>query len=291
VHRTASGGDVATIKAPHGTHLVSVAAAGDGRAFVLAAYSAAPGARFFPQARHAAPGIRFYLLHLGPAGQPGPLDSALVPPLPAGGCPVQLAGLALTADGGTLAVSTLSNCANGRAGPGEIEIMSLASGKVLATVRPGNGYPVSLSWTADGALAYDWSGPRAGVWLLPPPASARPAARLLIGETAGLGGYTGAQDPVITPDGSAVIATLGRATSLEVAEFSAAGRPLRVLIPAVRNPVSYCGPLWTGPSGRHLLAACGRNAEARIDNGHLTRLPPHWQLPSYPVPGPPLIAW
>ena len=283
VHRTATGGVVATAKAPRGAHLASVAAAGDDRTFVLAAQTAS--------------GVRVYRLHLGPAGRPGPLDQVPVPPLPekAGSCLVQLAGLAVTPDGQTLAISALSNCPNGRSGPGEIETVSLASGTVLATFRPGNGYPVSLSWTAGGALAYDWNGPRPGVWLIPSAASpslAKHAAQLLIGESAGIGKYIGAQNPLITPDGSAVIVTLGRATSLEVAEFSVpTGRPLRVLIPAVNNPGAYCGPLWTDRSGRHLLAACGGNAEASIDNGHLTHLPPHWQLPFYPTPGGPVIAW
>jgi hypothetical protein len=283
VHRTASGRAVATIKPPHGTDFVSVAAARDDRTFVLAAETASA--------------IRFYRLHLSAAGRPEPLEPASVPPLPerAGSCHVQLAGLAVTPDGRTLAISTLSDCANGRAGPSEIETASLASGAVLATFRPGNGYPLSLSWTADGALAYDWSGPQPGVWLIPSaasPGSRPPAAHLLIPGSAGLGGYTGAQDPMITPDGSAVLATLGQGTSLEVAEFSArTGKILRILIPAAADPAQYCGPLWTDPSGRHLLAACGNSAEASIDNGHLTHLPPHWQLPSYPVPGGPQIAW
>jgi hypothetical protein len=172
--------------------------------------------------------------------------------------------------------------------------VSLVSGKVLATYRPGNGYPGSLSWTAGGALAYSWDGPHPGVWLIPSAASpsAHQAARLLISESAGIGKFTGAQDPLLTPTGSAVIVTLGHAMAQEVAEFSVpAGRPLRVLIPPVHSPEAYCGGLWAGSSGRQMLAACGDSAEARIDNGHRTHLPPHWQLPYYVTPGGPRIAW
>ncbi|MGH3403102.1 MAG: hypothetical protein ACRDRJ_11480 [Streptosporangiaceae bacterium] len=57
-----------------------------------------------------------------------------------------------------------------------------------------------------------------------------------------------------------------------------------MLIPAAANPAQYCGPLWTDRSGRHLLAACGNDAEASIDNGQLTRLRSRWHLPSDPVP-------
>jgi len=280
VHRTASGAVVGTIKPPRGTSLVSVAAAEDDRTFALAGETGAV--------------IRFYSMYLGTQGRAGPLESTSIQALPerSGGCYVDLAGLALTPDGRTLAASTLSNCPTGRAGPSEIEIVSLPSGRVLNVFRPGNGYPLSLSWTASGALAYAWVGPQPGVWLIPSAAHPGSLPHLLIPESAGIGGYNGAQNPVITPDGSAVIAALGGYTSLEVAEFSArTGKALRVLIPAVTNPTQYCGPLWTDPSGRHLLAACGDSTESSIDDGHLTHLPAHWQLPSYATPGGPQIAW
>ena len=57
------------------------------------------------------------------------------------------------------------------------------------------------------------------------------------------------------------------------------------------NAAQYCGPLWTDSSGQHLLAAWGDGAESSIDDGNLTRLPSHWQLPFYATPGAPQIAW
>jgi hypothetical protein len=280
VHRTASGAVAGAIAPQRGTRFISVAATRDDRRFALAADTGS--------------GTRFYSMDLGPAGRPGPLEPISAPTLAerSGGCPVRLAGLALSPDGRTLAVSTLSDCASGGAGPSEIDVVSLPSGSVLSTFRPGNGYPLSLSWTGGGALAYDWTGPQPGVWLIRSAASPGSRPHLLIRGSAGLGGYTGAQNPLITPDGSAVIATLGRGTALEVAEFSVrTGRVLRVLIPAVANAAQYCGPLWTDSSGQHLLAACGDGAESSIDDGNLTRLPSRWQLPFYATPGGPQIAW
>lgn len=56
--------------------------------------------------------------------------------------------------------------------------------------------------------------------------------------------------------------------SLEVAEFSArTGKPLAVLV------------------------ACGKAREAAIAGTKVTKLASPWELPTYPVPGPPLIAW
>ena len=97
---------------------------------------------------------------------------------------------------------------------------------------------------------------------------------------------------MVSPDGSVVVATIGRGVWLSVAEFSArTGRFLRTVIAPVRNPASYCGPLWAGGHGRHVLAACGDHAEVSLDGGRLNRLASPWRLPGYPVPGPPLIAW
>jgi hypothetical protein len=134
-----------------------------------------------------------------------------------------------------------------------------------------------------------------GVWLIPGAAArghGTPQPRLLIPGVAGLGGFSGASNAMITPDGTVVIATIGRGTRLEVAEFSArTGKALRVVVPAVNNPATYCGPLWTDAAARHVLAGCGELAEASIGKAVLTKVSSLWGLPSYPVPGPPLIAW
>jgi hypothetical protein len=285
IRRTVAGQLIATVPAPAGTELRAVAAAGPGRAFLLAAQ---------PAGRDDSP-IRFYRLGLRAGGRPGPLRLTRIPALTVGirhQCRVQLAGLAVTPDGRTAAVSALSNCANGRAGASRIEIVRLATGRVLHVVRPGHDYPVWLSWTARGALVYAWGQ---GVsWIpgaaAPGPRIPRPRPLLLAG--AGGGGFTQPGFAMVSPDGSVVVATIGRGISLSVAEFSArTGRFLRTVIAPVRNPASYCGPLRVGGHGRHVLAACGNHTEVSLDSGRLTRLASPWRLPGYPVPGPPLIAW
>jgi hypothetical protein len=285
IRRTVAGRLIARVPAPAGTELRAVAAAGPGRAFLLAAQPAGRDDR----------SIRFYWLALRADGRPGPLRLARIPALTAGirhQCWIQLAGLAVTPDGRTAAVSALSNCANGRAGASRIEIVRLATGRVLHVVRPGHDYPVWLSWTARGALVYEWGQ---GVsWIpgaaAPGPRIPRPRPLLLAG--AGGGGFTQPGFAMVSPGGSVVVATIGRGISLSVAEFSArTGRFLRTVIAPVRNPASYCGPLWVGGHGRHVLAACGDHAEISLDGGRLTRLASPWRLPGYPVPGPPLIAW
>jgi hypothetical protein len=102
---------------------------------------------------------------------------------------------------------------------------------------------------------------------------------------------------MVTPDGSAVLVTLGNRDGAVVAAYSVRTRRFRVIIGPVPAPSRYCGPLWTGGAGRdsrhgqHMLAACGDGTEVSLDNGQLTRLASPWRLPSYPVIEPPLIAF
>jgi hypothetical protein len=285
VARTATGTPVAIVHAPGGTGMAAVVEAGGPRRFLIAVRVGSGRSQV----------VRFYRFDLGRSGRPSRPRLTRVAPLAqfiSHGCTTVLAGLAVTPDGQTLAVSTLSNCATGRAGPSRIAIFDLSSGRLIRTFRPGRDYPLSLSWSADGSLAYDLS---TGVWLIPGAAArghGTPKPRLLIPGAAGLGGFSGAGNAMITPDGSVVIATIGRGTRLEVAEFSArTGKALRVVVPAVNNPASYCGPLWTDASARHVLVACGQRTESSIDNGRLTRVRSVWGLPFYPAPGPPMIAW
>jgi len=168
----------------------------------------------------------------------------------------------------------------------------LATGHVIAKFRPGDGYPQWLSLTAAGALSYQWSGNKSGVWVIPRATSPASTPRRLIGPSAGLKGYSGAGNPEVTPDGSLVLTTLFKGSSELIGEFSAAsGRGLRLLTEPVRDPARYCGPLWTDASGARLLLACGDAAEFEVSNGRLTKLASPWKLPTYPVPGAPLIAW
>jgi len=202
----------------------------------------------------------------------------------------ELAGLAVTPDGRTLAISTLSDCANGRAGPALIEIVSVSDGTVLHSVRLHGDYPLWLSWTAAGTLVYQW---HYGVWAIP--AAAAPGGAPLRPRplVTGHGRLGGASEPMIAPGGSVLLATVsGPGGSLRVAGFSAlSGLRLRVLISASGSTVAYCGPLWASADGQHVLAACGDGAEVSADGARITPLRSPWRLPSYAVPGPPQIAW
>jgi len=280
VHATATGSKIATLRPPRGLKFDGAAGSENARTFVLAAQSASAS--------------RFYQLQLNSRGKPGRLSLRAVPSLPRrfGSCPTALAGLAVSQDGRLLAISLLSNCPTGNAGPGEILTVRLATGRLLATFRPGHGYPQSLSWTLSDGLAYGWAGPRAGVWLISDATKPGASRRMVIGNSAGIDGLSGADNPLITPDGSAVTATVGSGTKLAVADFSVrTGKARGLLIRPVRSPAQYCGPLWTDTTGRNQLAACGDGAEYEIQNGHPTKLASPWQLPTYLVPGGPLIAW
>jgi hypothetical protein len=280
VHATANGTKIATIRPPRGLKFDGVAGSENARTFVLAAQSAS--------AR------RLYLLQLNSKGRPGKLSLRAGPSLPPrfGSCPTALAGLALSQDGRLLAISLLSNCPTGNAGPGQILTVRLASGHLLATFRPGDGYPQSLSWTLTDGLAYGWAGSHPGVWLISDATKPGASRWMVIANSAGINGLSGADNPLITPGGSAVIATVGSGTKLAVAEFAVrTGKARVLLIRPVRSPVQYCGPLWTDTTGRRQLAACGDAAEYEIQNGHPTKLASPWQLPTYFVPGAPLIAW
>jgi hypothetical protein len=88
------------------------------------------------------------------------------------------------------------------------------------------------------------------------------ASRLIISnEGKPAGGITGVFNPVITPDGSKVLAAAWTGFNVaELAEFSArTGRLLARLTPAASMPGhgAPCQVLWTDPSGAGLIAYCG----------------------------------
>jgi hypothetical protein len=280
VRRTATGAKIEAVRRPRGATFIGVAAAGDDRTFVLAAQTSSTS--------------DFYRLRLSGHGTPGRLVALAVPPLPGrlGSCLAQLAGLAVSPDGRLLAISLLSNCPTGDSGPSEILIVALGSGRTLAKFHPGDGYPMSLSLSTTGTLAYSWTSTQIGVSIIPDATEPDASPRSLISGSASVSGFNGAGSPLITPDGSAVIVTVGRGSlTLALAEFSVRGTARRLLTPPVRDPAQYCGPLWTDASGRGILAGCGDNSEYQIRGRQLTRLRKPWQLPAYNTPTPPLIAW
>jgi hypothetical protein len=168
---------------------------------------------------------------------------------------------AVSPDGRLAAVTTATG----------IMVWSLATGAARSwTIPPADGYATSLSWAGDRYLAFQFtSQPRdsdaGGVRVLDTASAATAAlaaSRLIISSERTLaGGISGVFNPVITPDGSKIIAAAWTGFLVaELAEFSArTGQLLAVLMPAAHMPGhgSPCQVLWTDSSGSHLIAYCG----------------------------------
>jgi hypothetical protein len=172
VRATATGAVLAKIKTR--IPFVGVAGAANDRVFVLDAQNSIVGSSVTWVGQPA-----LYLLRLSAAGREQSVTKITFPALPAG---ATVTGLALTADGGELAVEANANW-NTASPLQEIMISNLATGKVRTWSATGSydsqdpfgftGSGVygsqSISWTADGkTLAYDWQNQsrRVGVRLL-----------------------------------------------------------------------------------------------------------------------------
>ncbi len=150
-------------------------------------------------------------------------------------------------------------------------VLSLVTGATRSwTIPSADGYATSLSWAGDRYMAFQfWPRPRdkdaGGVRVLDTSSAATAAltaSRLIISNEHKLaGGISGVFNPVITPDGSTVVAAARTGFNVaELAEFSArTGQLIAVLIPAESMPGhgSPCQVLWTDRSGAHLIASCG----------------------------------
>jgi hypothetical protein len=255
---------------------------------VKAVIAAPPGAGSFPWVGRptwypcgAAPDDRTFLLcgtrqywevRLGDDGKPQPLTGPADIPVAArntgsNGDPE----FAVSADARLAAVTTAT---------GGIMVVSLVTGATRSWAIPSaDGQATSLSWAGDRYVAFQFAG---GVRMLDTRSAATAAltaSRLIIRSTTAARGISGLFNPVITPDGSKVVAAAWTSFNVaELAEFSArTGRLLAVLIPAASMPGhgSPCQVLWTDRSGAHLIAYCGTSGEV---NG--TRFTPvHLHIP------------
>ena len=152
-----------------------------------------------------------------------------------------------------------------------IMVVSLLTGAARSwTIPPADGHATGLSWAGNRYLAFQfWPQPRdhdaGGVRVLDTGSAATAAltaSRLIISNERKLaGGISGVFNPVITPDGSKIVAAAWTGFNVaELAEFSArTGRLIAVLMPAASMPGhgSPCQVLWTDLSGSHLIAYCG----------------------------------
>jgi len=140
VGATATGAVLGTVAPPQPhTEFKGVAAAGDGRTFVLAAGPT--------NALDGGP-VRFYRLILDRSGHPGRLAALPIPPEMAA-----ITGLALSPDGRKLAVALLP--VHGRTGP-KIQVFSVATGAGREWVWPGTGWigQIGITLIASGELSW-----------------------------------------------------------------------------------------------------------------------------------------
>jgi hypothetical protein len=218
---------------------------------------------------------QYYQLRLRDDGKPQPMSAPADIPVAArntggNGDPE----FAVSPDARLAAVTTAA---------GGIMVLSLVTGTTRSwTIPSADGYATGLSWAGDRYLAFQFTSQSGdsdagGVRVLDTSSAATAAltaSRLIISNERKLaGGISGVFNPVITPDGSKVVAAAWTSFNVaELAEFSArTGRLLAVLMPAASMPGhgSPCQALWTDPSGAHLIAYCGT---AGVVNG--TRFTP-----------------
>jgi hypothetical protein len=279
-----TGAVLGIVRAPAGsTGFTGVAAAGDDRTFVLAAQPSAAT-------------TRFYELRLGPDGQAGALVTLPVPALASGGA------FAVSADGTKLAIATSTANSAG------IDVVSLAAQSVRTWKAPA-GYVTDLSWAGNRMLAFQWwdgsrsarvARARSGVRLLDTAAAGSDllASRLILKEAphTWLGTFTDLAYPLISEDGSKLFATTlwgGPSHSkAEVVEFSAlTGKALAVVAPAEgeSGTGSWCGALWTDPSGSQAAAVCA--GQGRIVGGRFVGADLHAPTYDFSTPRVSFIAW
>lgn len=222
---------------------------------------------------------QYYELRLGDDGKPQPMSAPAGIPVAARNTGNGDPEFAVSADRRLAAVTTATG----------IMVLSLVTGATRSwTIPSADGHATGLSWAGDRYVAFQfWPQPRdndaGGVRVLDTRSAATAAlaaSRLIISNERKLaGGISGVFNPVITPDGSTVVAAAWTGSmAAELAEFSArTGRLLAVLMPAAPMPGhgSPCQVLWTDPSGSHLIAYCGT---AGVVNG--TRFTPvHLHVP------------
>ncbi len=284
-----NGRTLGRIVPPAGLMETWVASAGDDRTFVLSVINSS-GTTWF------------YEVRLSRAGRPGPLTRLNVPALQ----DRQVDGLALSADGTELAVASEANGDVTQAPQPQLEVASLATGKVRIWASAG-GYPSMLSWAGDRELAFelDLTAPSAvaplpgsGLRLLDPTAPGRTplaASRLIVPYNVTVDGAAGIITAQITPDGSVLYVAFSPVegkNTFRIAQLSARTGKLQrmVLSTGSGTGLGPCGVVWTDASGSHLRVQCGSVAET-VDNGVAHSVSPPWSLPDNGAPGPTSYAW
>lgn len=296
VRDSATGAALTTVRVPtlNGWHVVQegprIAAAGDDRTFVItetAQRPAGPAPSGLPAASTNV--TRFYLLRVAAGGR-----SARLSPLPVSIGSLTVDAVALSADGGKLAVAAQSCQSSDRCTFTGIRVITLATGAAVDWAAPVPGAAWNLSWAGDDYLAFQWqdqsgrddnrlldvAGATGGNLLAAPqiaPPSTAPAPASTPTPRTGSPGpivqYGYGMPALITEDGKVVITTAiqtahggnGPNTVTErIVELSAAtGKLLKVLytttgLGVLAGPGGYpgCSVVSLGPTGVQPLVAC-----------------------------------
>jgi hypothetical protein len=278
VGATGTGAVLGTVAPPKPYAVFSwVAAAGNGRTFVLGASPRLRPGVALPQQRP----VKFYRLVLDRSGHPGRLVPLPIPPVTA-----IISGLAVSPDGSKLAVSFLP--VHRQAGS-RIQVFSLATGARREWVWPGRGTIGSielelgsggLQWEADNrTLLFEVTtrirtGSLGRLYLLN---TAAPGGSLLASSTripvpATDLGWTPSNVrhriigmPLITGDGTKLVAPFfhqaapPRVFGFTLTEFSVStGKPTRVLYQRrTDTEAAATGVVWVNTSGTAMIAVRG----------------------------------
>ena len=139
VGKTGASAVMSTVRPPKGQSFVGVTGAADDRTFVVAAeaYPALPGA-------YSGAPVAWYLLRVPAVGQAARLTKLTIPGQPAG---TQVSGIALSPNGGELAILFQRGVWAGRSGPLTLSVYSVSTGRALRTwTQQANGARVGFGW-------------------------------------------------------------------------------------------------------------------------------------------------
>lgn len=137
---SSTGQRITTVAPPKGQTFAGLTAAADDRTFVVAAESL-PVAAGIPSA---AP-VAWYLLRLAPgSAHPVTLTSLPIPGQPTG---TQVSGIALSPNGGELALMFQRDVYSGKTGPLTLSVYSVRTGRALHTwTQQTKGFPAGYGW-------------------------------------------------------------------------------------------------------------------------------------------------
>jgi hypothetical protein len=261
---------------------VGVAAAADDRTFVLAD-AGGQGSASYPGSL----GLTgFYELRLAADGHPRPLTRLAVP----AAIVAHATAFALSPDGSQLAVETAS--------PAGITVVSLATGAVRRWHASEPWQLGAISFAGNNDLAVTWytsasSDPSLRLVSVADSGSNLASTALIISRPIGFGGFTAtgaAWDPLVDADGTEAFVVLAAgpegARQAEIVQISLlTGQPVRAVLPATGESGmgTWCGALWSDPSGQRVAAECGA-AQGVIADGQPSQQDLHAPMggPTFP---------